>query len=47
LLVKSPDGELVRRVVRASFEALGRGTGKTRPPAGLKFDVDVDPIELG
>lgn len=47
LMVKSPDGERARRVVRDTLEALGQDKGKARPAAGLKFDVDVDPIEIG
>ena len=43
ILVKSPDGDHARRNVRATLEKI-EGSREHR---GLKFDVDVDPVELG
>ena len=43
ILVKSPDGDTARQSVKATLEAIETG----RESRGLKFDVDVDPIELG
>lgn len=43
ILVKSLDGEAARRSVRATLETIEAG----KESRGLKFDVDVDPLELG
>jgi primosomal protein N' (replication factor Y) len=43
ILVKSPDGESARQSVKATLEKMEEGKEHRR----LKFDVDVDPIELG
>lgn len=43
ILVKSPDGEQARQSVRSTLEAMEAGKESRR----LKFDVDVDPRELG
>ena len=43
ILVKSFDGEAARRSVGETLEAIEAG----RDSRGLKFDVDVDPVELG
>lgn len=43
ILVKSPDGDSARRVVQATLEALEA----TREHRRLKFDADVDPMEIG
>lgn len=47
LLVKSSEAEPARQAVRRSLEALDRGTDKARRASGVKFEVDVDPIEMG
>ena len=43
ILVKSPDGETARQSVKATLDTIEAG----KESRGLKFDVDVDPIELG
>jgi len=43
ILVKSPDGEQARQRVRATLETMEAGKESRR----LKFDVDVDPLEMG
>jgi len=43
VLVKSPDGEEARRSVRATLAAMEAGKEARR----LKFDVNVDPVEIG
>lgn len=43
ILVKSPDGDSARRSVQATLEKMEGGKEHRR----LKFDVDVDPVELG
>jgi primosomal protein N' (replication factor Y) len=43
ILVKSPDGDSARQSVKATLEKMEEGKEHRR----LKFDVDVDPIELG
>jgi primosomal protein N' (replication factor Y) len=42
LLVKSADGEVARQLVRRSLETLE----EKGSPRGLKFEVDVDPLEM-
>ena len=42
ILVKSPDGEQARQRVRATLETMEAGKESRR----LKFDVDVDPLEM-
>ena len=46
LLVKSTDGEMARQAIRSSFKSLEEGTRRGRGPSGIKFDVDVDPVEM-
>ncbi len=43
ILVKSPDGDAARQSVKATLEAIEAG----KESRGLKFDVIVDPMELG
>jgi len=43
ILVKSPDGEAARHSVRATLEKMESG----KESRNLKFDVDMDPMELG
>jgi len=42
LLVKSGNAQAIRQAVRASLEELEREDGR----GGLKFEVDVDPVEM-
>ena len=42
LLVKSGNAQAMRQAVRASLEELEREDGR----GGLKFEVDVDPVEM-
>lgn len=42
ILVKSPDGEQARQRVRATLDTMEAGKESRR----LKFDVDVDPLEM-
>ncbi len=43
LLVKAPEAEVARRLVRASLGELA----KDKKLRSVKFDVDVDPLEMG
>ncbi|HEX9743016.1 MAG TPA: hypothetical protein VGA17_09520, partial [Nitrospiraceae bacterium] len=43
ILVKSPDADAARQSVKATLETIEAG----KESRGLKFDVDVDPMELG
>ncbi len=43
ILVKAPDGDTARQSVKATLHTIEAG----KESRGLKFDVDVDPIELG
>jgi primosomal protein N' (replication factor Y) len=43
ILVKSPDGGQARQSVRATLEKMEAA----KESRNLKFDVDVDPVELG
>lgn len=43
ILIKSPDGEAARHVVKATLEAREAAKEHRR----LKFDADVDPLEIG
>jgi primosomal protein N' (replication factor Y) len=43
ILVKSPEGDYARRSVQATLDKMEGGREHRR----LKFDVDVDPVELG
>ena len=46
LLVKSTDGETAKQAIRSTLKSLEEGTSRGRGPSGIKFDVDVDPVEM-
>ncbi len=47
VLVKATHAEAARLTVRSSLDALEQGRRRGRGTFGVKFEVDVDPIELG
>jgi primosomal protein N' (replication factor Y) len=47
MLVKAQDAAAARQAVRASLVRLRESRGKMRIAPGLKFEADVDPVDMG